>query len=105
MGNGTVLDVCNIRGAARYVGDHVVVFAEPAVPSNFEQVCTLTWVWNQYPAQKIPCMRSDIFGERERSRRNVFVEEVDVVAFRVRWVVIERKIARQHGVLCCVSLC
>jgi hypothetical protein len=63
------------------------------VPSNFEQVGTLAWVRNQYPAQKIPCMRSDIFGECERSRCNVFVEEVDVVAFRVRWVVIERKIA------------
>ena len=44
-------------------------------------------------------MRGDIFGEGQRSADDVFVEEVDVVAFGVRWVVIERKVACKHGIL------
>jgi hypothetical protein len=62
------------------------------VPGDFEQVCTFAWVREEYPPQKISGVRCDIFRECKRSRGNVFVQEIDVVSFRVRWIVIERQI-------------
>lgn len=66
------------------------VFAQPAMPSNLEQVGTFPRVRDQYPSQQVSCMRCDVFGEGERGVDYVFVKKVDVIAFRVRWVVVER---------------
>jgi len=67
-----------------------MIVAQPAVPGNFEQVCAFPWVRDEYPPQKISGVRRDIFRECKWSRGNVFVQEIDVVSFRVRWIVIER---------------
>jgi hypothetical protein len=66
---------------------------------HFEQVCTFSWIWNEDPSEQVPGMRCYIFGESEGSGNNVFVQQVDVVAFWICWVVIEWQIASEHGVL------
>lgn len=48
-------------------------------------------------------MWRDIFGEGERCRNDIFVQQVDVVAFRVGWIVIEGEIAGEHGILFAIS--
>jgi len=75
------------------------IFGEPAVTGDLEEICSFPWIWDQNTTKKVASMRSDIFGECERSRDNVLVEQVDVVSFRVGRIIIERKITSQHGVL------
>jgi hypothetical protein len=75
------------------------VFTQPAMPGDLEQVSPFSWVRHKDSSQKIAGMRCDIFGEGQRSRNNVFVEKVDVVAFRIGWIVVEGEIACQHRIL------
>lgn len=44
-------------------------------------------------------MWRNVLGEGKRSGHDVFVEQVDVVAFGVGWVVVKRQIPGEHGIL------
>jgi hypothetical protein len=70
--------------------DNMGEIAEPAVTSNFEEIGSLPWIGNEDALQEVARMRCDILGEGEMRRYNVLVQEVDIVAFRVRWIVVER---------------
>jgi hypothetical protein len=41
----------------------------------------------------------DIFGEGEGGGADVFIKKVDVVSFRIGWIIVKREIAGQHRVL------
>ena len=43
-------------------------------------------------------MWRDVFGERQWCGRDIFVQEVDIVAFRIRRIIVEREIAGQHSI-------
>ena len=45
-----------------------------------------------------------VFGESERCRNDVLVQEIDVVALWVCWIIVEGQVASQHGVLSMVRL-
>lgn len=68
----------------------VAVLAKPTMPSDFEEVRSSTGIRHENPSQEIAGVRSDVLRERQWCRNDVFVQEVNVVAFRVRRVVIER---------------
>jgi hypothetical protein len=72
----------------------MVVFAEPAMPCHFKQVRALSRVRHKNPSEKISRVRSDVLGKCERSRGDVLVKQVDVVAFWIGGIVIEREISR-----------
>jgi hypothetical protein len=97
--HGRVLYLSRRSGAARDELDHVSIFAQPTMPGNFKEVSTFSRIWDQYPSEQIAGVRCDIFGECERSVDDVFVEQVDVVAFGVCGIVVKREIACQHGIL------
>jgi hypothetical protein len=80
----------NIRRTASNVRHHVVVFVEPAVASHFEQVGAFSRVGNQNASQKVSSVWSYIFRECQGSCGDVFVQKVDVVAFGVCRIVVER---------------
>jgi hypothetical protein len=69
------------------------------VASDLKEIGTFSGVRNQNPSQEITGVRSDVFGEGQRRGDDVLVKEVDIVAVRVGWIVVERQIAREHGVL------
>lgn len=75
------------------------VLAQPAVPGNFEKVGALTGIGDEDALQKIASMRGDVFGEGERGRDDILVEEVNVVAFGVGRIVVKRQVSGQHGIL------
>ena len=78
---------------------YVSIFTKPAVPRHFEQVCSLSRIRNQYPSQEVARVRSNVFWKGQWSRDDVFVQEINVVSFGICWIVIERQISSQHGVL------
>jgi hypothetical protein len=65
------------------------VLTEPAMPRNFEEVRTLPRVRYQYPPQQIAGVGGDILWECQRGCNYVLVQQVDVVAVRIRRIVIE----------------
>lgn len=71
---------------------------------NLEQIGALPRVGDQYPLEEVSCVRCDVFGERERRGDNVLVQEIDVVALGIRWIVVEWQVASQHSVLHLVSM-
>lgn len=75
------------------------VFAQPTVSCYFEQVCALSWIWDKDSSKEVSSMRCDIFGEGKRGRDNVFIQKVDVVSFRIGWIVVERQISCEHSIL------
>jgi len=77
----------------------VRVVAEPAVSGDLEQVRTLSRVGYENTFQKISSMRCYVFGKGERGGHNVLVQEVDVVALGVGWIIVEGQVAGKHGVL------
>lgn len=87
--NRGISNLSHVRSTASNMGNHVVIFVQPAVTGNLKQVGTLAWIWDQDAAQEISCMWSDVFRKRQGSGGDVLVEEVDVVAFRICWVIIE----------------
>jgi hypothetical protein len=80
------------------------VVGQPAMTRDLEQICALSWVWDEYALEKVSCMRRDIFGESEWGGDDVLVEKVDVVTLRVRRVIVKGQVASQHGILDLVSL-
>lgn len=66
--------------------------AQPAVSGNLEKIGPFPRVRHKYASEKIARVRGDVFGECERCGDDVLVEEVDVVTFRIRWIVIEGKV-------------
>jgi hypothetical protein len=68
---------------------NVSVLAQPAMSCNLEQVRTFSRVWDQNALQQIPGMRRNIFGECQWGRYNVLIQEVDIIALGVRWIVVE----------------
>ncbi len=94
--------VCNLSDGSGARGDvrhNVRIIAEPAVPRDFKEISSFPWIWNQDSPEKIPSVGCNIFRKGKRRGHNVLVQEVDVVAFRVGWVVIKWKIACQHRIL------
>ena len=91
--NGAVGNVGDIGGAAGDVGDNMVILAEPAVSGNLEEVGSFSWVRDQDPTKQISSMRCDIVGEGQGSCRDVFVQQVDIVAFGVGRIIVEGKIS------------
>lgn len=79
--------------------NHVRIVGEPAVARYLKQICTLPWVGYEYAFEKVSCVWCNIFGEREWCGYDVLVQKIDVVALGIRWVVVERKVAGQHGIL------
>jgi len=55
----------------------------------FEQIGPLTWVGDKNPPEKVTGVRSNVLGECEWSRDDVFIQKIDVVAFRIRRVIVE----------------
>jgi hypothetical protein len=60
------------------------------VSCNFEEVRALSRVRNKYAAEKVSGVGCDIFGECEWCRNYVFIKEVDIIAFGIGWVIVER---------------
>jgi hypothetical protein len=87
-----------LDGAADEAND-VGILAQPAVSSHLEQIRSLSWIGHQDAPKKISGMRRDIFWESQRCADNVFVQQVDVVAFWVGWIVVEWQVSCQHGIL------
>lgn len=69
------------------------------MPGHFEEIGPLAWVGNKNPPEKVTSVRCYVFRKRKRSGDNVFIQKVDVVPFRIRWIVVEREITCQHSVL------
>jgi hypothetical protein len=69
------------------------------VSSHFEEVRPLTGVGDEDTTEEISSVWCDILGERQRSRHDILVEKVDIVAFGVGRIVIEGKVASEHRVL------
>jgi hypothetical protein len=69
------------------------------MPRDLEQISSFARVGNKNTLEQVSCMRCNIFGEGERGRDDVFVEQVDVVALWIGWVVIEGEVAGEHGIL------
>jgi hypothetical protein len=65
------------------------VFAQPAVSRNFEEIRALSWIWDKDSSEEVSGVWGDVFGECQRRGYDIFVEEVDIVTFGVRWVVIK----------------
>lgn len=97
--DGCVRNVCHVGGAAGDMRHDVRILTQPAVASDFEEVGTFARIGNQDSSQEVTGVRGDIFGESEGRSDDVLVKEVDIVAVRVGWVIIERQIACEHGVL------
>jgi hypothetical protein len=85
--------------AGGYETNNMCIICQPAVTSDFEQIGALARVGDEDPLQKVSCVRCDVFGESERGRDDVLVQEVDVVTLGICWVVVEGQVAGQHGVL------
>jgi hypothetical protein len=66
---------------------------------HFEQIGSLSGVRDQDAAQEISSVRGDIFGEDKRGADDVLVEEVNVVAFGVGWIIVKGKVTCEHRVL------
>lgn len=60
------------------------------MPSNLEQIGALSRVWDQNSLQQIAGMWRDVVWEYKWCGDNVSIQEVDVVAFGVGRVVVER---------------
>jgi hypothetical protein len=69
------------------------------MPGNFEEIGTFSRIGNEDSAEEVSSVRGDIFGEGEWCRNDIFIEEVDIVAFGVRWVIVEWKIPCKHCIL------
>ena len=69
------------------------------MPGHFKQVRSLSWVGHQYTPQEIARMGRHIFGERQRSRDNVLVQEINVITIRVGGVIVKGEVSRKHRVL------
>lgn len=77
----------------------MLVIEQPAVSSDLPEVGSLSRIWDQNSSEEIASMWGNIFWECQRSGRNVFVKQIDVVSFGIRWIVVKRQIASQHSVL------
>jgi hypothetical protein len=66
------------------------VLTQPAVSCNLEEIRPLPWVGDEYPTEKISRVGGYIFGKRQGGRDNILVKQIDVVAFRVGWVIVKR---------------
>jgi hypothetical protein len=67
--------------------------------SNLEQVRAFPRVGYKNSAEKVSRMWRHIFGEGKWSVDNILVQKIDVIAFRVGWVVVEWQIASEHSIL------
>ncbi len=92
-------NICHIGSTAGDVRDHMMILAQPAMAGNLEQICPLSWIRHQDATQKVTSMRRDIFGKGQWRGCDVFVEEIDVVTLGVGWIIVERQVACQHGIL------
>lgn len=97
--NSRVGDVGRSSGTAGDETDDVGVLAQPAVTSNLEQIRSLSWVRHQDTPEQVSGVRCDVFGESEGSRDDVLIKQIDVVAFGVRWIVVEGEVAGKHCIL------
>lgn len=62
-------------------------------------IASLCWVGDKHHSEEISCIMRDIVRKYKGGRQDIVVQLVDVVAVRVGWVIVERKIARQHRIL------
>lgn len=97
--NCRVGNVRNFGCTARDVRHNMRKLAKPTVTSHFEKVCSFARVGHQYPSQKIASMRCHVFRERQRCTNNILVQQIDVIAIWICWIIIERQIASQHSIL------
>ena len=104
----TGIDRALLRGLCGIAGGDEAhdmgVVCQPAVTRNFKQIRALSRVGDEYPLEKVSCVRRDILGEGEWGGHDVLVQEVDVVALGICWIVVEGQVTSQHGVLYVVSL-
>ena len=94
--------LCNIKIALRAASNEpneVSILAEPAVSRYLKQVCSAPWVWHQYPSQQVSCVWCNVLGEGQSGRSDILIQEVNVVTFWIRWVVVEGEVTGEHGVL------
>ena len=70
------------------------VRAEPFVRHDRLQVGTELWVGYEHLAQEVASLGGDVVWEGELRAEDILVEEVDVVSFRIRRIVVEWQVAR-----------
>lgn len=66
-----------------------MILAQPAVASDLEKIGPFAWIRDQNSPKKVSCVWRDIFREGQRRRGDVFIQQINVVAFRVGWVIVE----------------
>jgi len=86
-------------GAAGDESNNVRVLTQPAVSGNLKQVGPFPRIGYQYSPEKVTSVWSYIFREGQGCRHYILVEKVDIVAFRVRRIVVKGQITRKHGIL------
>jgi hypothetical protein len=86
-------------GAAGDKSNNVCVLTQPAVSGHLKQISPFPRIGHQYSPEKVAGVRSHIFREGQRRRHYILVEKVNIIAFRVRRVVIKGQIPRKHGIL------
>ena len=79
--------------------DDLGILRQPTMTGDFEKVGSLSWVRNQYAAEKITSVRCDVLGKGEGGRDYVFVQEVNVVSLWVGRVVVEGQVTGKHRIL------
>ena len=75
------------------------IFTQPTMPCHFKEICPFSWIGDEDSPKEVTSMWSNIFGESERGRNDIFVKQIDVVAFGVCWIIIKGKIACKHSIL------
>ena len=78
--------------------EQVAVWREPWMCHDLVQRRTLRRVWHEHACKQRARLWADIVRKRQRRRHNVLVQHIDVVAVRVRGIVVKRQVAGEHRV-------
>jgi len=70
--------------------NNIRILDKPAMSGDFEQIGPLAWVGDKDSPKKVTGVRRNVLGECEGSRDDVFIQDIDVVAFRICRVIVER---------------